>query len=316
LSLEHWETYYRGGALATGPTGPDGAYDRETRAGWAEFFATLPDGARLLDIGTGNGVIPMIAREVAAAGGRQLQIDACDLAAIDPLRDVPGADQRLAGVRFHPGVANERLPFEAGCLQAVSGHYALEYGDMAATLAEVRRVLAPGGAARFVLHHAGSVLVGNAHGSLAEADFVLSELKLYRKLRRVVTMAPTSTDAVNRAADELRGAIRQLKQALATARAQGRGLILDVTLDATQKLLVARTQGPPQEVEREIDQVERELRASVRRLKDLVGRALDAAAMDALVDRAGALGFVVITAAPELHAGDHLVGWGLQMRKP
>jgi SAM-dependent methyltransferase len=316
LSLEHWETYYRGGALATGPTGADGAYDQETRAGWAAFFASLPDGARLLDIGTGNGVIPMMARESAVAAGKKLEIDATDLAAIAPLRDVPDAEQRLAGVRFHPGVANERLPFEAGCLHAVSGHYALEYGDMAATLAEVGRVLRPGGLARFVLHHAESVLVGNAHGSLAEADFVLSELKLYRKLRRVVTMEATSTDAVNRAADELRTAIRQLKQALASARVQGRGLILDVTLDATQKLLVARTQGTPAEVEREIDGVEGELRASVRRLKDLVGRALDAAAMAALVEQARAVGFVDAAAAPELHAGDHLVGWRLEMRKP
>ena len=67
LSLEQWETYYRGGAIATCPMGPDGDYDLEVRQAWVEFFSTLPEGARILDVGTGNGVVALIAAETASA---------------------------------------------------------------------------------------------------------------------------------------------------------------------------------------------------------------------------------------------------------
>ena len=144
MRLEHWETYYRGGMIATGPTGPDRLYDMEVRAAWEEFFASLPLTARVLDIGTGNGVIPLMAVEAAARRGAQWRIDATDLARIDPPRFVPDGAKRFAGVHFHPGVASEKLPFDDASFDAVSGHYALEYSDTAACLNELVRVLRPG----------------------------------------------------------------------------------------------------------------------------------------------------------------------------
>ena len=86
LSLEQWETYYRGGAISTCPTARDGGYDLEVREAWVEFFTPLPDGARILDIGTGNGVVPLIAADTAAALGRRWEIHGADLAQIDPPR--------------------------------------------------------------------------------------------------------------------------------------------------------------------------------------------------------------------------------------
>jgi SAM-dependent methyltransferase len=312
LSLEHWEAYYRGGALATCPTEPAGGYDRELREAWVAFFSELPEAAWILDVGTGNGVVAMIARETAIELGRDYRIHATDLARIDPPRHLPDGRQRLAGIEFHAGVATEALPFEAEQFDAVSGHYALEYNRADAALAEIGRVLRPAGRARFILHHADSLLVRNAHHSLRHADWVLKETKIYRLLRRHVEAERKSRHAARGTWRELNLAARYLTEGM---REPNASLIIGVTLDAVQKLLDLRGRLTPVAVEREITRVENELRASVRRLHDLVDRARTEADMAALEATARSAGFEVLERALQHHAGDNLVGWRLTLQR-
>jgi ubiquinone/menaquinone biosynthesis C-methylase UbiE len=315
LSVEQWETYYRGGALATCPTAQDGGYDLEVREAWVEFFSMLPKQARVLDVGTGNGVVALIAAETARAKGADWEIHGTDLARIDPVRYVPDGATRLAGIRFHPGVATERLPFEGQHFDAVSGHYALEYTDTAAALAEIHRVMKPGSDAQFVMHHAESVLLQSARWSLKEADFVLKETRIYRRLHRLVTMEHATTEVAERAAAELRTAIQSLKQALPVARQANAGRVLSVALDAVQKLLAARKELRPDVAGLEVDRAEEETRASVRRLNDLVGHARTDEQMAVIEQQAAAAGFSAIERVTQHHAGGNLVGWRLELRR-
>lgn len=316
LSQEQWENQYRGGRIATCPTAPDGGYDLEVREAWIEFFSMLPDGACILDVGTGNGVVALIAAETASARRRSWTIHATDLAQIDPPRYVPDGERRLAGIAFHAGVATEHLPFEAESFDAVSGHYALEYTDTAAALAEIRRVLKSGGDAQFILHSADSVLVQNARQSLREADLVLVQTKVFRRLHRLVTMNQIVPDTTQRATDELRAAIHVLKQALLQARQAGAGGVFNVALDAVQKLLTARKQMQPQAVGLEVDRAEGELRASVRRLNDLLAHARTQTDMQNIEQEATSAGFTLIERMPLYHGGNNLVGWQLLMHRP
>jgi ubiquinone/menaquinone biosynthesis C-methylase UbiE len=310
LSLEHWEAYYRTGALATCPTTPEGGYDQEVRDAWVAFFTDLPEAARVLDIGTGNGVVPLIALETATALGRQYEIHGTDLARIDPKRNLRDGQQRLAGIEFHAGIATEQLPFESASFDAVSGHYALEYMRIDAALAEIFRVLKPSGRARFILHHADSLLVLNARHSLRQADLVLKDTKIYRLLRRFIEAERKSPPAARRAREELNAAARKLQQGLDQLSS---ALVVSVTLDAVQKLLAARARLSPVALERTIDSAEGELRASVHRLQDLVARTQDAAGIAAIETAAVAAGFRVLERAPQMHAGENLVGWRLSL---
>jgi ubiquinone/menaquinone biosynthesis C-methylase UbiE len=314
LSLEQWETYYRGGAIATCPTARDGGYDLEVRDAWVEFFTPLPDGARILDIGTGNGVVPLIAAETAAALGRHWEIHGADLARIDPPKHVPDGARRFAGIRFHPGVASENLPFDDASFDAVSGHYSLEYADTAAALAQVHRVLKPGARAQFVVHHAGSMLVRAAHQSLHEAAWLFGEAKVYRKVHKLVTMEAVTPGTENASA-ELQGVIQQLKQAVDVARKRGGGRVLHVALDATQKLLATRRRMSAASTGIEVDRAEQDMRASVRRLNDLVAHARNDAAMAELEAQARTAGFTSVERALLHHGGANLIGWRLSLRR-
>ena len=314
LSLEQWETYYRGGAISTCPTARDGGYDLEVRDAWVEFFTPLPDGARILDIGTGNGVVPLIAADTAAALGRRWEIHGADLAQIDPPKHVPDGATRFAGIQFHPGVDTAKLPFESGSFDAVSGHYALEYADTAAALAQVHRVLKPGGRAQFVMHHSGSALLRSAHQSLHEASWLFGEAKIYRRVHKLVTQDELSPSAKN-AANDLRAVIQQLKQAVDMARRTGGGRVLDVALQATQSLLSMRQRHSPAQTGVEVERAEQEMRASVRRLNDLVAHARNDEAMAAIEAQAREAGFASVERTTLTHAGTNLVGWRLSLRR-
>lgn len=316
MSLEQWETYYRGGMIATCPTGADGGYDLEVREAWVEFFSMLPSGARILDVGTGNGIVPLIAAETALALGRSWEIHGTDLARIDPQRDVRDGARRLAGITFHPGVATEQLPFDAEHFDAVSGHYALEYTDTPAALGEIHRVLKPAGSAQFILHHTDSMLLQSARHSLRESDIVLKDTGVFRKLHRLVTMDQIVPGVTEEATDELRAAIQALKRALESARQSGTGHVLNVALDAVQKLLVARREMPAAPVGLEVDRAEAEMRDSVQRLHDLIGHARSREDMQRLEQEAASTGFSLIESLPLHHAGSNLVGWQLMMQRP
>jgi SAM-dependent methyltransferase len=313
LKVEHWESYYRGGWLTACPTGPDPNYTLELRDIWGGFFGGLADGARILDIGTGNGAIPLIARETAAALGRTYEIHGADLARIDPVRNVTDGARLFADITFHPGVPAEKLPFEPASFAAVSGQYALEYTDIRQSLAQVLRVLKPGSQAQFLMHHANSIVVERARASLRHADAVLIDTKVHRKLRRYL-------DAEQRSPVAARSAWDELAAAMATLRVCGLDdadrRVIDVTLDAVPKLLDLRRRLSRAALDREIDSVENDLRDSVRRLGDLIAAAISEAAMDECARQARSLGFVDVTYRTLNHAQHALVGWQTNLRKP
>jgi SAM-dependent methyltransferase len=92
-------------------------------------------GTRLLDVGTGPGVV---ARAAAARGARVTAVDAEPSMAEAAARNVPGLDVRVAVV--------PSLPLPDGEFDAVTGNFVINAtGDPPAALTELRRVLREGG---------------------------------------------------------------------------------------------------------------------------------------------------------------------------
>lgn len=316
MSLQHWEIFYRNGAIATGPSQNKGNYDLEILQAWVDFFETCPSEARILDIATGNGAIAIIASETSRNHGKNFEVHACDFAQINPMRDVSNSDECLAAITFHPGMAVENLSFDNAYFDAVSGQYALEYTDIPASLKQLHRIIKPNGLAQFIIHHTNSALIRNSMLSLNEADFVLQKTKIYRRLKHLVSAQLVSPKFADTAGAQLIAAIRSLKRALPEVQAAGGGQILQGTLDNIQKLLNMRTEtGPVASLEREINLAEDELRHWVRRQKDLLASAKDENGLAEIESTAINTGFEIVSRDLQFHAETNLIGWKLILRR-
>lgn len=126
-------------ALSFGPVAE--AYER-ARPGYPEEAVAWLAGEPLrdvVDVGAGTG---KLTRQLAAAGHR--------VVAIEPLREMRAALERaVPGVRVLAGTAEE-LPLPGACADVVAVAQAFHWFDRAAALAEIARVLRPGGTVAIV----------------------------------------------------------------------------------------------------------------------------------------------------------------------
>ncbi|HEY4957452.1 MAG TPA: methyltransferase domain-containing protein [Caldimonas sp.] len=102
-------------------------------------FGVGQPGQRLLDLGTGTG---LVAREFARRGAGVSGIDVAP-GQIDAARQA-AADEGLA-VDFAVAAAAEACPFADASFDVVTASQCWMYFDLGRTLAEVRRLLRPGG---------------------------------------------------------------------------------------------------------------------------------------------------------------------------
>jgi len=114
---------------------------------WRQFFASLPLGARLLDLGTGGGAVLVEAQAFRS----DLLLTGVDYAAV-----LPELDKTIT---LHPGTRLENLPFDDGSFEVITSQFAIEYTNISAAIQEVDRVLTFAGSYLFICHHADGVIV-------------------------------------------------------------------------------------------------------------------------------------------------------------
>jgi len=312
MSSDHWDQFLQSGAITSCPTSAEGVYDLELEQGWISFFATLALGAAILDVGTGNGPILLIAKNVAESAGLKFRLHGADRAAIDPPRHVAGGVERYSGIAFHPQTPTESLSFPDHQFDAVTGQFALEYGDARRSIVEVARVLKPSGSARFVVHHEQSVVVETARQSMRHARWILEELEVFEKLERFVHMERIKSPATDRAFAKLEEAGRAMTEEL---RRVPESHVLNVTVAAIQNLLDIRRRVSPQFLGAEIDAKRRSLQAAVVRMQDLLEHACSPEKVATLESMASNAGLTVAPREEQRHDGN-LVGWILLWKKP
>ncbi len=319
VSRDAWSRYWRAGALhsCTGAFG--GNYEGATADFWRGQVAALADAAVIVDLGTGNGAIPLLAKQIAAQLGRRWEIHGVDAAAIDPPATMVNAAGRFDGIRFHSGVSATALPFADASVDFVCGQYALEYMPRERTIAEVARVLGPNGHAAFVMHARDSVVLRTTAEQLEHCRLLFEDSVVFARARLMaqVLAAATTPEQRRALADDPRAqALRhELNEAAGLVvdrieQARTPGLLQAAISAISSALQAAPTLGEERVVE-QLNQHEQALRDEWDRLCDLDEAALDAAQAEALRARFVAAGYAQSRLDRLDHAPDMPLGWTL-----
>lgn len=169
-----WGRYWASGALHSLAGSFSGNYQGAIRAHWAEHFAALDAGDRVLDLGSGNGALPLMILELLPRE-RWPWIEAVDLAEPRPAWLGRWPD---APIRFRGGVRMEDLPYPDRSFSLLCSQFALEYAEREATARECARVLNERGWLVAVMHHVSSLLADVAREESSHLEWLLRQSAL------------------------------------------------------------------------------------------------------------------------------------------
>jgi ubiquinone/menaquinone biosynthesis C-methylase UbiE len=318
-----WDRYWAYGNLHSFSQVQSGNYGGAVGEFWRGRFADLGPNARVLDIATGNGAVALLALEAGDEADQALAVTGTDLAAIDPARglDDPTLRAQAQRVRFHGRTPAERLPFESASMDHVCSQFGIEYSDLAQSIPEATRVLAPAGTIDFILHHHQSQIVRAALAEAEQLAFVLDEVQLYLKARNLLrAMAQTPP---GRKGGRTNAKTQKRQQALdqAITRIQEAALgatdasMLRGPLNYIQEILAMIGQRRPAELLRWLEEARQRVVALRTRLAEMQRAALDAEGMGRLIERLEAHGCERVSTAPLCEADDGIVAWQLTARR-
>ncbi len=315
-----WSRYWRSGALHSCTCAFDDNYEGAVVTFWTEQIKGLRQGATIVDLGSGNGAIPLLLKRKLTENGLTAQIHGVDLADIDPRATVPHGQALFAGIRFHPGVAMTQLPFADGVVDLVTGQYALEYADLEPATREIARVIGDTGCAAFVLHSRDSILATTTVEQLETCSFLLDRSNLYPAARDMATALARGTTPETRA--RLTADTRAQQQRLHLNEAAASLLqridvvktpdIMQVALTQVSDALKAASTGIEATAMALLDTSEAAFRDEWHRLGDLHTAALSAERISWLRDRFVALGYRSDFGRLQ-HDDGQVLGWTLSV---
>lgn len=316
-SPDAWSRLWAAGVLHSCVTGMHGNYDGAILAFWQRQFESLADGACVVDLGTGNGALLLLARDVARARGVSFDLHGVDLADIDPVRHVGDGVRDYSSICFHPRTSADALPFGAGQVSMICAQFGFEYAPRDSTLAEILRVLSANGRIAMILHSDDSVVAQTAPIQREALAFMRDQCPVIERARALVPVLHRAAQAGGSAglqldpnAGAIRHAYNDAVQALITAierepRAQ---VLKNAAMQLRQALQLAA--HSPQQADDLLHRIEHALQDEDARLEHLQAALLSVDDLTQLADTLGAHGFKVRHAGIEQHGVK--MGWALE----
>jgi SAM-dependent methyltransferase len=292
-------------------------YGGAIAAFWKDVFTGLPDGARVLDVATGNGALPRLLLDHCRHPG--VTCDAIDVAMVHLpwLASVaPAARNR---VRLHGGVDAGSLPFADRSFDLAVSQYGLEYTDLERSVPELLRILEPGGAIAMVLHHAqgrpatlAALEIGHIRWLAAEGGSFDATAAMIEPMARASTFGGRASLQGDAHANAARDRFNAVQNEL-SARGEGQdgADVLFEMREASMSVFALAGREGAVAAGKALAAMREELAAGATRLDDLRAHVLAAGQVEALAGRLEA-GLGRTAELGELREGDYLMGWTLR----
>ncbi len=327
LTSDQWSQFWSRDSITTFVRPFDGNYDGEFADFWNAQFARLAEGARVVDLATGNGAIALLAQQYAVERAKTFEVIGIDYAEINPAGVLAAhAELRplLAAIAFRGGVRIESSGLAADSIDLLTSQYGFEYADIDAAVTEAWRVLKRGGRMALIMHHDESIVVAHAREGLDQVQFCLQKEQIDKRvaaLVKIVGQAVTSEQRralkSNRKAESVR---KKLNASLTRIKQRSQAYtdpdgFMGVMVPNLLKVFGEYKEASVAQKLAHVREVRTAFDAYRERMADLAGAALSPEQLETLVEKLAATGFVVEKRGT-LHYKGGLMGWTLEVDKP
>lgn len=142
-----WSNYWVTGYKSTFTGHEDSGFFIELSEYWKKQFIALDDGARIVDLGCGNGSVSAIAAECS---DKSLDIIAVDYAAVERSSSV---FKQYPNIEIRDNTNIEKTGIDASSVDLCVSQFGFEYAECTDASVEAHRILKSGGKLIAVVHH-------------------------------------------------------------------------------------------------------------------------------------------------------------------
>ena len=121
---QHWSDYWASDRISACLADETGNYDPCIGNLWLTFYQSFDTGSRFLDIGTGNGAVPLLGVHIARQQQKEFLFTAIDIAPIDPQSFLAEQNPDIQLIDFHGNTSAEKLPFDPQSIDGITAQYA------------------------------------------------------------------------------------------------------------------------------------------------------------------------------------------------
>jgi SAM-dependent methyltransferase len=300
-NISAWTRYWQDGHEAScGPVASD-RLSGDLWDSWRAIFLACPAGGRVLELGCGNGALLRRALETTDQDGLGLELTGIDLAEIQPY-------EGTGRIELRGGVAMEQLPFADAGFDIVFSQYAFEYSDWQRSIAEMIRVLRPGGKFGLLMHSAASRIVERSARQCAALEHLLASGLPVLLDQAMIALAAAAQEQTASRLDAARQGTVQLVALLDRLDADDphpdAATIVAAALAAIRAAPRAIANEPPETALAAARELIARIEAQIARFRDLARAALSDTDIESMMQHLARCGAAGLECAPVLVTAD------------